>query len=171
MTCTWSEPSVPLPPYELLEVAIEVEVAAGAATGANEVQVSGGEGFTTAPDGVTRRARLAYASADGRGATPFGVEEYTLQNEDEGGSFDTQAGSHPFQQTTNIAFNQGAPKGKGSSIIATAPALAKDLHFHWPAGLIGNPLPFPQCTETQFTTEFSGGADLCDRTRPSVWPP
>jgi hypothetical protein len=191
--CTWAEPFA-LAPYEVLEVAIEVEVEPGASSGAqNEAQISGGEGyvcekreggaFTTsfcADASYSTPATGGYeAHLTGRevapaslkrpltigGPTAFGVEEYSFQNEDEGGALDTQAGSHPFQQTTNIALNQGAQveaevPGE-SDYRALAPALPKDLHFQWPAGLIGNTTALPQCTETQFTTYWEGGANLC----------
>jgi|HubBroStandDraft_6_1064221.scaffolds.fasta_scaffold05810_2 hypothetical protein len=189
VTCAWSE-SFPLPPYELLEVAIEVEVGAGAVSGGeNEVRVSGGEGdvcekqeggaFTTGfcagiaegvPASGSYEAHLtgqevAPASLERPlavgGPTLFGVEEYSLENENEGGAFDTQAGSHPFQQTTNTAFNQGTPQGPASEYIANPPALPKDLHFQWPPGLIGNPVPIPQCTEAQFSAYLEGGANEC----------
>jgi hypothetical protein len=159
VTCTWSAPSR-LPPYELLEVAIEVEVEAGAGA-ENEVEISGGEGFTTGPDGVAvTPASLEHPVTVG-GATPFGIEEYSLENENEGGTLDTQAGSHPFQQTTNIAFNQGSPTGNGVEYMAFPPALPKDLQFQWPPGLIGNPIPIPQCSQAQFSEFVEGGANLC----------
>ncbi len=197
VTCTWSS-SAALPPNEVLEVAIEVEVGSVVPGAENEVEISGGEGdaceaqeggaYTTpfcsdASEGVAfgyqaenvsgsyeehLNGRLVHSVSLKRpvavgGTTPFGVEEYSLQNENVGGSFDTQAGSHPFQQTTNVAFNQGTPIGANdnSSFEQAPPALAKDLHFLWPAGLIGNTTALPQCTEPQFTAELTGGADLC----------
>ena len=163
VTCSWSEPNVSLQPYEVLEVVLYVEVGKGVVTGAeNEAEISGGEGYVGAPyegaaDGVAvAPAVLRRPVTVGSGSTPFGVEEYSLQNENEGGAFDTQAGSHPFQQTTNIAFNQVAHQLEGKP-----PALPKDLHFQWPAGLIGNPTALPQCTETEFSAQVSGGEDLC----------
>ena len=187
VTCTWSEPFA-LPSYEALEIAIEVEAQPGA-SGENEVTVSGGEGYVCEEQegGVFTNSFCAGESyavpvtgsyeahltgvevppASLRrplpvgGATVFGVEEYELNNESEGGAPDTQAGSHPFQQTTNLAFNQGPPVGDPAEVVQTPPALPKDLHLQWPAGLIGNATALPQCTETQFTAQIIGGADLC----------
>jgi hypothetical protein len=159
VTCTWDEPGAPpLQPYEVLEVGISVEVGGGAVSGAkNEVTVSGGEGFTTEPDGVVvGPVSLARPVTVGTGPTLFGVEEYTLANENEGGTLDTQAGSHPFQQTTTISFNQVAHQGEGKPA-----ALPKDLHFQWPPGLLGNATTLPQCTEVEFSTQVGAGSDLC----------
>jgi hypothetical protein len=191
VTCTWSG-SFALPPYELLEVAFEVEVEPGVSSGENEVVVSGGEGYacekqaggafsTSFCEGVTYSVNINDGSYEAHltgqevapaslkrpltigGATPFGVEEYELNNENEGGALDTQAGSHPFQQTTNIAFNQNLPEeGHQDTYEETPPALTKDLHFLWPAGLIGNATALPQCTESQFLAYFNGGVNLCE---------
>ena len=167
ITCTWSEPSA-LQPFEALEVAIEVEVLAGARSSSetgqdNEVSISGGEGFTTEPDGIAvAPVSLARPLMIGAGPTPFGIDEYLLTPENEGGGPDTQAGSHPFQVTTTIAFNQAAAyRAHTRPEPEEAPAMPKDLHFQWPPGMIGNPTALPQCSESEFAAELSGGSDLC----------
>jgi hypothetical protein len=155
VSCSWSEAA--LYPFELLEVVIEVNVAAGAVSGGeNEVKIAGGEGLEggvgdgrVVASGVLRRPVTIAA-----GATPFGIENYTLSPENEGGSLDTQAGSHPFQLTTTLAFNETAKRLK-------PPAFPKDLHFQWPAGLIGNPTVVPQCTEQEFSKSLPGNSNEC----------
>ncbi len=124
-----------VPPYEQVEVRISVALKAGAHSGEiNEASVSGGGAL-----GVASSHPIVV------GDTPvgFGIADYEMSAENEGGSPDTQAGSHPFQLTTTLLFNQGfGPEHP--------PGLAKDLHFRLPPGLIGNPSPFPQCTDPQF---------------------
>jgi hypothetical protein len=137
-------------PYGHVEARISVNVAQTAKTGEeNNVSVSGGE------EAGTSAGRPIVV--DGK-QTQFGVEQYELQPEDEGGLADTQAGSHPFQLTSTIALNQTADPTR-------PPALAKDLSFDLPPGLIGNPTPFPQCTGAQFSTlqSSAGGvpSNLC----------
>jgi hypothetical protein len=127
-----------MPPYLPMEIIIDVEALAGAAPGeSNEVSVSGGGALG---------AHIARAVQIGEETTPFGVENYELVNENEGGTADTQAGSHPFQQTTTITLNQTL----SSQNFGVTPAPAKDLNFKWPAGLIGNPTPFPRCPLARF---------------------
>jgi hypothetical protein len=139
LTCTLA---AAVPPYSQIELRIGVEVAAGAQSGEeNVVSISGGE----APG-----ATLTRAIGIGE-ATPFGVENYELTPEEEGGGVDTQAGSHPFQLTTMFALNQTL-NGAGEPVPV---ALAKDSRFKWPAGLIGNPTPIPRCTLGQFLA-FTG---------------
>ncbi len=125
-----------LRPYERLQITLQVEVKPGAsAVEENEATVSGGG----APGAsVSRPVMVSGAPA------PFGVEEYGLSLEDEGGSPATQAGSHPFQLTSAIALNRSADPVK-------PPALVKDLRFNLPPGLVGNPTPLPQCTDLKFT--------------------
>jgi hypothetical protein len=136
MTCTYAGT---LPPYEQIEVLISVIVEPGASSGeVNEASVSGG--------GALASVKHPVMVSDE--PTPFGVENYELEPEEEGGAIDTQAGSHPFQLTTTLALNQTAD---GHPV-----ALTKDLNFKLPPGLIGNPVPFPQCTLAQFLTAKNG---------------
>jgi hypothetical protein len=125
-----------LSPYGLIEVSIGVEVQEGAVSGAlNQASISGGGAQDAV---VSRPLRISSEPA------AFGADVYELTPEEEGGAQDTQAGSHPFQLTTTLTLNQTED--------ANPVSLAKDLNFNLPAGLIGNPTPFPQCSLGQFVT-------------------
>jgi hypothetical protein len=186
LTCTWQNSGEPLQPYESLYAEIDVEAEAGAALGRveNEVRVSGGEGYLCHPAAQPHTGNFDQANCDpreegvangefeghasgvpaapasqkqavtiGEGATPFGVENYRLALEEESGASLTEAGAHPYQLTTTVALNQGAS-------IETPPAIVKDIASSWPAGLVGNPSPFPQCPEALFdesNTANNGG--------------
>jgi hypothetical protein len=135
-----------LPPYEQIQVLVGVVVEKNAKTGeVSEASVSGA-GIAV----VSAKHEIAVSDQ----ATPFGVEDYEISPEEEGGAPDTQAGSHPFQLTTTLDLNEVTRKeangGGGSEEPPFPAALAKDLHFRLPPGLIGNPTPFPQCTLAQF---------------------
>ena len=136
LTCTFKKA---LPPYRPIEVAIGVE-AASSSPEPNEASVSGGEAASIS---------IARPVPVGGEPAPFGVEDYQLTNEEQGGGPVTQAGSHPFQQTTTITLNQRVEETSGG-LLPQPVVLAKDLNFKWPAGLIGNPTPFPKCTLAQF---------------------
>jgi hypothetical protein len=148
VSCVLIQPIVelfPINPYEDLELRIPVK-AQGAPSGAvNEVSVSGGGAL---PASLKRPLPV--------GTTPagYGVEDYELAPENADGTPATQAGSHPFQLTTTLMLNQ-------TSSPARPPALAKDLHFDLPPGLIGNPTPFPQCTTLQFSFTAELGVNHC----------
>jgi hypothetical protein len=132
--------------YGNLSANIEVKVAANAQTGeANEASISGGG----APPASVSRPVLVSGEA-----AKFGVEQYEMRAENADGSPDTQAGSHPFQLTTVAALNQGPDPFKPLAAV-------KDLRFNLPAGLIGNPTPFPQCPLTKFTGNASEGQNFC----------
>lgn len=137
----------PIRPYQQLEVEIRVQVQEGAASGSeDEATVSGG-----GVPSVSWQAPITVSEA----STPFGVASYSLAPEEEGGEADTQAGSHPFQLTTTLGLNTvAAPRGE--ELLASSPELPRDLSFVLPPGLLGNPTPFPQCTEEQFTTTPPG---------------
>ncbi len=135
-----------LPPYEQLEVKIHVEVGYGASSGElNEVSVTGG-----GVPGASASHPLTVNSVP----TPYGVETYELSPEEVGGLPATQAGSHPFQLTTSLFLNGGVERLAevgASRKLVLQPAMPKDLKFALPPGLVGNPIPFPQCSDTQFS--------------------
>jgi len=178
-----------LPPYDQLEMRVSVDVLSGASSGElNEAIVSGGESFICAAaspgSGSYRDSGCIEESGGGNfersstgpsptaqvkrpitlssAAVPFGVEDYELTHEEEGGEPTRQAGAHPFQQTTSITLNQTAdssPPGSGAGVAHVNPAaLPKDVDIKWPAGLIGNPTPITQCTDAQFFTPTEQGA-------------
>jgi hypothetical protein len=145
LSCSYSGT---LPPFDEIEVRIPVVVEPGARTGEeNVVSLSGGE----APS-----VSVAHPVVINSAPAPFGVEDYELDNEEVGGALDAQAGSHPFQQTSTIALNTATATYNS----AQSSALAKDLSFKWPAGLIGDPTPFPQCTLAQFFTKACPAASV-----------
>jgi hypothetical protein len=138
-TCRLSESilkSLPFNPYEYMEMRVGVKVEGAASDAQNEVSVSGAGAL---PVSIKRSLKIAATQ------TPFGLANYGLTPENDDGSVDTQAGSHPFQLTSTLTVNQ-------RSDPAHPPTFAKDLHFQIPPGLIGNPTPVPQCTDLQFTT-------------------
>ncbi len=94
--------------------------------------------------------------------TPFGITEYEMALENEGGSADREAGSHPFQFTTAFALNESESSfsGLSGSRFAT-PALPKDFRFHLPPGLIGDATTVPQCKEHDFSHVFITNNNAC----------
>jgi hypothetical protein len=140
LECTFEQS---FPPFFQIEIRLGVIVENGAAPDEpNEVTASGGG---------AREARISRALNVEPSPTPFGLQALEVEPEEVGGTPDTQAGSHPFQFTTTIEFNQG-----GASLTPTAETEAepltpvKDLHFKLPAGLIGNPAVLPRCSLAQF---------------------
>jgi hypothetical protein len=140
LTC---ETNTSLAPFDLLEVRIRVKVLATAETGErNEVSVSGAQ---AAPARVSRPVVI------GEGPAPFGVEDFELTPEEEGGAIDTRAGSHPFQVTGTIALNQGPDTAPLGAAPQVGPAVApKNILARLPVGLIADPRPVERCMPWQF---------------------
>jgi hypothetical protein len=140
LTCAFSGT---LPPYMTIEVRIEVEVLSGGvpAEAVNEAGVSGGNA----------RAVTTTRHLDVGGSPRFGVEQYEFSPEEEGGAPSRQAGVHPFQLTTTLTLNQKLEEITASKEVMPEPvAMAKDLSFKWPPGLVGNPTAVPRCPLGQF---------------------
>jgi hypothetical protein len=154
LSCTFKEE---LAPYDQLEMRISVKVKAGAKTGElNEVSVSGANAQPS-----STKSSITVSSQP----VPFGVERYEMAAEEEGGATVLQAGAHPFQLNTTIALNQlrdiSPLQSPGFKPEVTPPALAKDLGFKLPPGLIGNPTAIAQCTTAQFFATINSNANLC----------
>jgi hypothetical protein len=156
------EYDAPVAPYAQLEVRIGVDVESAkecepsdlGACETNEVGVSGGGALPTS----VKRPVIVNKSP-----VPFGLSNYELAVEEAGGAPDTQAGSHPFQTVVTTTLNQtvgGVNPGLGQYEVQPA-AQAKDLRTVLPAGLVGNPTPFPQCTLAQFLTFINAYENLC----------
>jgi hypothetical protein len=124
-----------LPPYEAFEIIVTVKVLPTAKSGeTSELTVTGG---TAASASIKRPIVVSNAPV------AYGASNYEFSAFNEDGSLDTQAGSHPFEVTTTLDLNRTGQD-------PFQPAMPKDLHFNLPPGLIGNPHPFPQCTDEQF---------------------
>jgi hypothetical protein len=146
LTCVLEEP---LAPYQQLEIRIKVKVLEGAHTGElNRVSVSGG---AAAPASLERPITVSEAQ------TPFGLEDFELRAEEEGGALTTQAGSHPFQVSGTLVFNQGEEKRLSGGQTVFPTALPKDIETLLPPGLIGDPTPLATCSTAQFTHLTIGG--------------
>jgi hypothetical protein len=167
MTCSIEEQTVtcdypiPLLAYERLMIAVTVRVAPGSGKGVSEVHVSGG-----GASAVMSRKALALEGP----ITAFGVEDYEIDAEEEGGALDTQAGSHPFQLTTTLTLNTSAvPVLNHFNLSEPLPEVqplefTKDLRFQLPPGLVGNPTPLPKCSTRTFALETQGKGECPDNT-------
>ena len=157
-----------LRPFQSLLVRIAVQTHA-LAPGAPQsvVSVGGGQGPGGGPaPEQTLRAPLTL----GETTTPFGVQAFQLApeqqplREGEPPGTDTQAGSHPFQFTTTLDFNQTLVDygpGEGDGVWPSAPALPRNLHIKLPPGLIGDPDAVPACPGSQFSALTPDNEDLC----------
>jgi hypothetical protein len=161
VTCTTT---LEIPAYEGLELQIPVEVTdppGTLATPDNEVSVSGGEAAEE-HGGPVPGAMLTRPVQISSAPVALGVEEggYTLTPEEDGGSADTSAGSHPFQLTATVDFNQTL-EATAAGPQPAAPALAKDLSFQLPPGLLGAVAAVEQCSEVDFSALGADNANLC----------
>jgi uncharacterized repeat protein (TIGR01451 family) len=136
----------PLRPYQQLTMRLRVKDE-GASSGAlNEVGASGG---ATVPAVLHRPVPI------GTGQIPFGLESFALTPEEEGGATATRAGSHPYQLTTDVSFDN-----LGSRTLEV-PALPRNLHFNLPPGQLGNALAAPQCSDADFARIGVNDSNFC----------
>jgi len=144
-------------PFAAIEIEISVSLAGSPPVlGApGEVSVSGGQ---APPASDLQTVRMSPEP------TPFGIERFSAQAEEEGGAMARQAGAHPFQFTTTLQFNSGSveppvPGKNGTRPGVEQPALPRNLRFPLPAGLVGNVKPIPQCDMATFLNSFNSTND------------
>jgi hypothetical protein len=140
-----------LPPYE----AILVEISANLI---GSPPVSGAPGNVTVSGGNAASAGDVQTVKVSPDPTPFGIERFSVESEEEGGAPTTQAGSHPFQMTTTIQLNSGAltRDREGVPREIEQPALPRSLRFPLPLGLVGNVHELPSCPMTDFLVKHEG---------------
>lgn len=164
--CTFNKP---VPSFEHLELRIAVTSTLKAAPSTEEeepentITVTGGGAQTRSFTQKLKFGADKEVSGQKVSRTPFGVERYEFEPENEQGEPETQAGSHPYQLTTTFGLNQdyGFAKEGSRKTVPLAPALQKNLSFRIPPGVLGNPDAVPQCSDFDFGTLLEGGTDLC----------
>ena len=145
-------------PYEQMLMRIEVKTnGTPKPEETNEVTVAGGTIPSTAEEvpAVTLQKQLKIDTTGTASEVPFGVELYELTPENENGTTDREAGSHPFQLTTTFDLNQTLVTYHATGETGefpSAPALPRDLRFELPRGFIGYPEAVPRCSEADFAT-------------------
>ncbi len=167
VTCATSRE---VPPYERLEV--EIPVTVGEPSGAvlslpNQLSVHGGQAIGGGPIATASLTRALQVSGE---PVKYGIEPggYTIALENEDGSIDTQAGSHPYQLQSTVNFNQTLEEvqlpGQPRRLEAGAPGLTKNVGFSLPPGLLGNLTAAGQCSAVEFSslaTSVGGARNLC----------
>ncbi len=163
--------SLNIPPYERLELEIPVTVEEPAGTVTtlqNQLNVAGGE--EESGSGIVPSASLSRPLEIDTGEPGYGVEPdgFSFLTENEDGTLDTQAGSHPYQLTSTVFFNQTLQEvqlpGQTRRLAPGAPALSKNLTFRLPPGLLGNVNAAAQCSSADFAAlegTIGGTRNLC----------
>ena len=161
VSCETGASTQPIVPYSQLRVTIPVETGAEALSGEeNTVTLSGGE---AGGEALSLTPSLSRPLTVKDQPTPFGVARYQLTAEQEDGSVDSEAGSHPFQLTTTLDLNEAlAPEGAQQPLLEpTAAALARNLSFQLPPGLLGDPQAVAQCPDVDFASIGENNANAC----------
>ena len=119
-------------------------------------------GAKTAEGDVVPAATDVHPLTGGEEPTPFGIESYELKAEEEDGSPDVQAGSHPFQLTTTLEFNQVySHNSRKEEEDPGTPALLKNADTTLPAGLVADTVGVPECSDADFQAVRPGSSDEC----------
>jgi hypothetical protein len=147
VTCAYGEGAKALPvlPGAVIVMTVAVSIPEGlTALEANVGTVSGG-GAPSASSSETVTV--------GSDPAPFGLSLFDLDAVGPDGEADTQAGSHPSELTTTLAFDVAGrerpllPNGAESPLAGAA---VKDLEITLPPGLVGNPEAVPRCPQRVF---------------------
>jgi len=146
-----------VPEFISFELTIPVQALHAGYLGENEMKVEGANAQL-----ASSRQPLT-AGMGGTLGTPFGVEGYELAPEEENGSPDLQAGSHPYQLTTTLNFNEKlAPEPADHKVLVPGtPGLLKNLTTTLPVGLVADTAAVPQCSDVDFSTIYQGDSNAC----------
>ncbi|HTA32592.1 MAG TPA: hypothetical protein VK721_04125 [Solirubrobacteraceae bacterium] len=149
VTCTYEEGPLQgrILPGATIVVTITVSIPQGLAVRELEssATVSGGG----APPASAEEATRVDAEP-----VPFGLSFFDVDTVAEDGEAATQAGSHPFELTTSLAFDVSSREtpsaGNGGAESPLASAAPKDVEVALPPGLVGDPNGLPKCSQRAF---------------------
>ena len=134
-------------PFGRLEVRITVEVASTPSGPLqNEIEIGGGEAASSVAQQAADRSRTT---------RPRSARRRSNSHQKMKADRSTRRPARiPFQLTTALDFNETLEHSNGN-VSPSAPALLKDLHFDLPPGMIGDPQATPQCSNLDFSTQYS----------------
>ncbi len=144
VSCTFA--GVLLPGEDLsMRIAVIVTTGArGIATNTARVEGNG------VPSAVTS-APVRLGSTTESATEPFGLESFSFHVTGVDGSTDTQAGDHPYEQTTSFSLNSLTDTANGSyptaGGIAGTEGAAKEFIVDLPAGFLGDPQAIERCPQ------------------------
>jgi hypothetical protein len=81
-------------------------------------------------------------------STPFGLSSFHMWSTNIDGTIASQAGSHPYEMTTSLMFNDG---GNGKFPVG----VVRNLQIALPPGFVGNPDAIPKCSRPAFDVRLS----------------
>jgi hypothetical protein len=110
--------------------------------------------FATVSGGGAPTASVGDPTVVSQTPAPFGFSRFSTQITDVAGNPDTQAGSHPYEMTTSLAFNSSFLNNEEPISIHEP----KDIEVALPPGLIGDPSAVPKCSQAIVQ---SGGFEDC----------
>jgi hypothetical protein len=140
------EGMAPVLPGAVIEMVVTVSIAPGLTKLDTDVGTVEGGGAASAS--VSETPMLSQPPAP---PAPFGLSLFDVETVGEDGEADAQAGSHPYELTTTLAFTVAARESNGEKPpTPLAGAAPKDLRASLPAGVVGNPMAVPRCSQQAF---------------------
>jgi hypothetical protein len=85
---------------------------------------------------------------------PFGIASFDQWSTNVDGTSTTQAGSHPFETTTNFVINT---KQEGGGVGASS--VIRNIAVELPSGFVGNPNAVPKCARQDFDVRHKNPND------------
>jgi hypothetical protein len=143
VSCTFPE-SLPMGGYAP-SLALEVSAPSESPVPlTNTVDVTGG--------GAAGTASTAQSTLVGTGAQSFGITEFSMEARNEAGEVEQQAGGHPWQVTTSLAFPWMNEPVNADSLRFMQVENIKKVTVELPAGMVGNLLTTEHCADAQLSS-------------------
>ncbi len=129
----------------LLAPPIGIEVSAGATDSGTVL-----DSATVAGGGSASDASVTTSVNVNAAPLPFGVDSFHQWSTDEDGTTATQAGAHPYETTTSLAFSNELSKNEEYT-----PQVVRNVTVQLSPGFVGNPDAVPKCPRSDFDVRLS----------------